>query len=160
MTLGGTLIVTNLGARLHVGDTFQLFKTTGALSGAFTTVLLPTNDASGATYTWTDNTAVNGSITVATVTASGPVLPTVRPAITGFSLLSGTNIVLNGTNAQNGATYYLLTSTNAAAPAAQWKTIATNVAAANNAYSFTNTNAVTPGAAIQFYMLSSTNFNP
>src|SRR6185437_6496047 len=38
MTLGGTLIVTNLGARLHVGDTFQLLKNTGALSGSFSTV--------------------------------------------------------------------------------------------------------------------------
>jgi fibronectin-binding autotransporter adhesin len=160
MTLGGTLTVTNIGARLHVGDTFQLLKTTGALSGSFSTVILPTNDASGATYTWTDNTAVNGSITVASVTAPSTVLPTVPPAITSFSLLSATNIVLNGTNAQTGATYYLLTSTNAAAPAAQWKTIATNVAAANNSYSFTNTNAVIPGAPIEFYMLSSTNFNP
>jgi len=122
-------------------------------------VLLPTNDATGATYTWTDNTAVNGSITVATVTASSTVLPTVPPAITSFSL-SSTSVVLNGTNAQSGATYYLLTSTNMTAPLNQWKTIATNVAAANNTYSFTNSNAVTPGAPIQFYMLSSTNFNP
>src|SRR6185503_4665024 len=57
MTMGGTLIVTNIGARLHVGDTFQLFMTTGALGGSFTTVLMPTNDATVATYTWTDNTA-------------------------------------------------------------------------------------------------------
>jgi len=93
------------------------------------------------------------------VSAPSTVLPTVPPAITSISLLSG-NVVLNGTNAQSGATYYLLTSTNMIAPLNQWKTIATNVAAANNSYSFTNTNAVIPGAPNQFYLLSSTNYNP
>jgi hypothetical protein len=124
-------------------------------------VNIATNDANGMAYTWQDNSAVDGTIKVLTVTnASTLVLPTVPPAITSFSLLSATNVVINGTNAQTGATYYLITSTNVATALNQWKTIATNVAAANNAYSFTNTNAVTPGANIQFYMLSSTNFNP
>jgi autotransporter-associated beta strand protein len=161
ITVGGTLNVTNLGPTLVVGDTFKLFKTAGTLSGAWTTVNIATNDATGYSYTWQDNSAVDGTIKVLTVTApSSVILPTVPPAITGFSLLSATNVVINGTNAQTGATYYLLTSTNVASPASLWKTIATNVAAANNAYSFTNTNAVNPSASLQFYMLSSTNFNP
>ncbi|HXT11038.1 MAG TPA: autotransporter-associated beta strand repeat-containing protein, partial [Candidatus Angelobacter sp.] len=85
MTLGGVLNVTNLGPALQVGDTFQLFKTAGALSGAFTQVNLPTNDVNNVTYTWTDNTAVNGSITVATVT--GGVNP--NPTNITFSVSGG-----------------------------------------------------------------------
>ena len=148
---GGTLTVNNLGAALQAGDTFQLF-TSITNTGGFTTVNLPTLNAG---LIWNNTLLLNGRISVTT-----PVTPpTVQPAITSFSLSFGTNVVLNGTNGQAGATYYLLTTTNVGTPVNQWKTIATNVAT-GDAYSFTNTNAVTPGAAAQFYMLSSTNFNP
>ena len=148
---GGTLNVNNLGADLQAGDTFTLF-TSITNNGAFTTVNLPTLTGN---LTWNNTLALNGKLTVVAPT----IAPTVSPAITNFSLSSGTNVVLNGTNGQTGATYYLLISTNVAIPAAQWKTIATNVAP-GNAFSFTNTNAVAPGIPVQFYMLSSTNFNP
>ncbi len=148
---GGTLTVNNLGADLQAGDTFTLF-TSITNTGAFTTVNLPTLTGS---LTWNNTLALNGKLTVVAPT----VLPTVPPAITSFGLLSGTNVVLGGTNGQAGATYYLLATTNVASPAAQWKTIATNVAPGNS-FSFTNTNAAAPGIPIRFYMLSSTNFNP
>jgi autotransporter-associated beta strand protein len=97
------------------------------------------------------------------VQAAGPIAPTNSPTITNFSLAnvspSGGNVVLSGTNGNTGATYYLLGSTNVANPLSQWKTVATNVAA-GNAFSFTATNAVFPGAAQQFFILSSTNYNP
>jgi hypothetical protein len=51
-----------------VGDTFTLFKASGSLSGTFGTVNLATNDANNMAYTWTDNTSVNGSVTVLTAT--------------------------------------------------------------------------------------------
>jgi fibronectin-binding autotransporter adhesin len=148
--LGGTLNLNNLGAALVAGDTFQLFTAATNL-GAFTTINFPSLNAG---LTWNNTLAINGRISVIAAT----VAPTVSPAITGFSL-SGNNVTLTGTNGQSGATYYLLTSTNIAAPTAQWKTVATNVAT-GDAYSFTGTNAVTPGLPRQFYMLSSTNFNP
>jgi autotransporter-associated beta strand protein len=69
-TYGGTLSVTNIGQTLHVGDTFQLFST--GVSG-FASVNLATNDATGYKYTWNNNLASLGSITVATVTS--PVNP-------------------------------------------------------------------------------------
>jgi opacity protein-like surface antigen len=87
------------------------------------------------------------------------VVPTNPPAITSFSLVNG-NVVINGTNAQAGATYYLLSATNVAKPMAQWKTVATNVLPDNNNYTFTGTNAVVNGSIQRFYRLSSTNFNP
>lgn len=58
----GTLIVTNVGARLQVGDTFDLFNWSGFRSGNFTTVVLPPG------YTWDSaNLNVDGSVTVTAV---------------------------------------------------------------------------------------------
>jgi len=62
---GATLSATNVGPKLQVGDTFQLF--TGATAG-FTTAALQTNDVpNNAKYTWNNNVATGGSITVASV---------------------------------------------------------------------------------------------
>jgi hypothetical protein len=52
-----------------------------------------------------------------------------------------------------------LRSTNIATARDLWKTVATNVLG-GNAYSLTETNVVTAGSAQQFFMLSSTNYNP
>ena len=68
-------------------------------------------------------------------------------------------MVISGTNGQAGGTYYLLTTTNLMNPRTQWKTIATNVLGGNN-YTFIGTNSVTANLGQQFYMLSSTNYNP
>jgi autotransporter-associated beta strand protein len=65
ITLGGTLNVTNLGPALKVGDTFKLFNAT-TISGSFATENLPATDATGYVYTWTNNLALNGTITVLT----------------------------------------------------------------------------------------------
>ena len=90
--LGGTLNVTNIGPVLQVGDTFKLFKNTGTLTGTFGTVNLATNDANGAGYTWTDNTAVDGTIKVLTVTAPPATNP--NPTNLTFSV-SGGNLNLS-----------------------------------------------------------------
>ena len=73
--------------------------------------------------------------------------------------LAGTSILLNGTNGQSGATYYLMTTTNVALPLSEWKTVGTNVGA-GNIFSFTGTGAVNSSLGHQFYILSSTNYNP
>ncbi len=70
----GTLVVTNAGARLAVGDRFQLFSR--GVSGGFAAIELPTTDASGASYTWTNDLETDGSITVATVSGGIPTTPT------------------------------------------------------------------------------------
>jgi PKD repeat protein len=74
------------------------------------------------------------------------------PGIAGLSL-SGTNLVLNGTNGFANATYYLLTSTNLAQPLNQWTRVATNVPGANGNFSISATNAVNPRAPAQFFIL-------
>ena len=149
---GGTLNVNNVGAALQLGDTFTLFNSFTNL-GTFSTINLP---ALSSGLAWNNTLAVNGKITVV---SGGTIAPTVSAVITNFSLSQGTNIVLNGNNAQSGATYYLITSPNVAAPLNQWKTIGTNVGAGTT-FSFTGTNAVNSILGKQFYLLSSTNYNP
>jgi hypothetical protein len=69
-------------------------------------------------------------------------------------------VTLNGTNAQTGGTYYLLTSTNVTNKLSLWTPVWTNVVVtngANNAFTFIGTNVITPGSGQQFYILSNTN---
>ena len=87
--------------------------------------------------------------------------PTNSPVVTSFSLVSGgggggKNVVINGTNGDIGATYYLLSSTNLARPVNQWQVVATNVLGSSS-FTFIGTNAAFPGGTQQFYILSSTN---
>ena len=81
ITGGGTLTVTNIGGALQASDTFQLFAT--GVSGI--TANLQTVDAvNGVTYTWNNNIASSGSITVASVTPIGQ--PTLGVSQSGNSL--------------------------------------------------------------------------
>jgi uncharacterized repeat protein (TIGR03803 family) len=77
------------------------------------------------------------------------------PAQPGFASfrLSGSNLVLNGTNGQSGATYYVLSSTNLLLPLSQWTRVATNVLSAGGNFTTTVTNTVTSGVGQQFYIL-------
>lgn len=60
---GGTLNLTNIGPRLQVGQRFVLFST--PVSGGL--FINPLPDADGTTYTFTNDLASDGSVTVATV---------------------------------------------------------------------------------------------
>jgi fibronectin-binding autotransporter adhesin len=62
ITLGGNLVVANLGAEPTAGDTFQLFSAT-TINGSFTSVTLP--PLTCPTLSWnTSNLGVNGTISV------------------------------------------------------------------------------------------------
>jgi len=80
VTVGGTLTVTNIGPALVPGNTFKLFST--PVSG-FTTVSLPASD-NGFNYTWNNQLAANGSITVATAVPS----VNTNPATANFKAVS------------------------------------------------------------------------
>ena len=81
ITGGGTLTNVNIGAALQVGDTFQFF--TSGVAG-ITANLQTVDYANAVTYTWNNNIAVNGSVSVATVT---PITsPTLNVVPSGNSL--------------------------------------------------------------------------
>jgi autotransporter-associated beta strand protein len=87
-TGGGTLVVTNIGAGLQVGDTFQLFSTN--VSG-FAVLNLQTNDTVNyRAYTWNSQLAVNGTIVV--LTSVQTINP--NPPIIGFTV-SGNTLTLS-----------------------------------------------------------------
>jgi hypothetical protein len=143
----GTVTITNIGAApLVAGDRFQIFSGPVNRGSAMT--------VTGGGVTWSNNLAVDGSVQVVPTF----VALTNSPSITNFSLQTP-NAVFSGTNGQAGATAYVLTDTNITAPVNQWHTVATDVLG-GNAFTFTATNAVSAGAPQQFFILSSTNFNP
>ncbi len=135
---GGTLVVTNLSGTFTNGETFHLFSST-TYTSAFGSLVLPSTPG----LTWTNNLAVNGTLTV------GVTGPPPQPHITSISLV-GTNIVINGTNGVNGEQYHLLTTTNLTLPVTSWTVFP---ASTLNGASFSITNGVTPGAAQSFYIL-------
>jgi autotransporter-associated beta strand protein len=66
LTYGGTLVITNIGGPIPVGQTFQLFDAQN-YAGTFTSVTAP------AGYTIQNNLAANGSITILSAPAVSPV---------------------------------------------------------------------------------------
>ena len=79
-------------------------------------------------------------------------LPPPAPTITNLQL-AGTNLVLTVVNGVAGDTNTVWMGTNLALPLSQWTPVATNVLGANGGFSVTATNAVSPGAPQQFYLL-------
>jgi autotransporter-associated beta strand protein len=130
----GSVTVTNLGSALGGGDTFQLFSQ--AVSGGGGLQIL------GGGVVWTNNLAANGTISVV-----GP-LP--HPVISTVSL-SGTNLVLNGTNGYSGGGFYVLTSTNITNPLSGWTRLLTNSFDTNGDFSVTNTSSTTNSQ--RFYLI-------
>jgi len=109
ITLGGTLMVTNIGAPLQTGDTFTLFS--GALSGAFGTLILP------GYYTWdTSQLSVNGSIKVTSL------LPPPKISSVDSSQLASGYLTLNAVNGAPNGPVNVLTTTNLTRSLSSWTT--------------------------------------
>jgi autotransporter-associated beta strand protein len=67
VTYGGALTVSNIGPALQVGDVFHLFPSAVT---TFSTINLPAADANLYAYTWKNNVAVDGTVTVTSATAT------------------------------------------------------------------------------------------
>jgi autotransporter-associated beta strand protein len=92
---GATLTVTNIGATLVTGDTFQLFS--GPVN-AFATVNLPVASADNSiTYGWTNMLAVNGSVKVLSGASPVDTTPTNITAV-----YSGNTLQLSWPTGQTG----------------------------------------------------------
>jgi fibronectin-binding autotransporter adhesin len=104
VTYSGTLAVTNIGAVLQAGDSFQLFP--GAQAG-FAAFNLPTTDVvNNVQYTWNNTVTSDGKITVQTVS---PLVNTTPTNI--VALVSGGNLNLSWPSDHTG--WSLQTQTNA-----------------------------------------------
>jgi autotransporter-associated beta strand protein len=139
-----TLVVTNIGAALQIGDTFKLFGSgTTNYSGSFdpTTIVLP--PLLGSAQWNTSNLAVNGTISV------------VGPAPPSFSsiMISGSDIVLNAIGGTPNGSVTVLTSTNITVPLAQWTTVTTGNFDGSGNFTYTVSGALSSGSPQQFYIL-------
>ncbi len=139
LTLGGTLMVTNLSGTLVAGDSFKLFD--GTVNGNFTTVILPPLNPG---LIWTNQLSTTGRITVISI---APAAPPVFGAIS----TSGNNLVMSGSNGTPNASFYTLTATNVTLPVASWSRVATNQFDANGYFNLTN--PIDPATPQLFYRL-------
>jgi uncharacterized repeat protein (TIGR03803 family) len=76
----------------------------------------------------------------------------VSPDITGINL-EGSNVVLEAANGVSGESYAVLTSADAGQSLSQWTPVVTNMLANSGNFTIIATNAITPGAQQQFYIL-------
>jgi hypothetical protein len=114
---GGTLVVSNVGSALIVGDTFDLFGFTGS-PGTFANLTLPTLDPG---LTWNvSNLSVDGKISVVSLTPASPQI--VNPGIQNL-----TNFVMTVTGGVADGQFRILTQTNVAAALTNWSILATNI---------------------------------
>jgi fibronectin-binding autotransporter adhesin len=117
LTYGGSLVVSNVGSTLIVGDTFDLFGFTGS-PGTFANLTLPTLDPG---LTWNvSNLSVDGKISVISLTPASPRI--VNPGLQNL-----TNFVMTVTGGVANGQFRILTQTNVAAPLTNWSTLATNI---------------------------------
>lgn len=138
ITYGGTLSVNNLGGTLAPGDSFQVFNA-GSYSGAFSGIVPSTP---GAGLAW-DMTTLNTGVIKVVGTAAPPTI--------GKIVLSGTNVIISGTNsASSGGTYHILTATNISVPLSNWSVLTNGVFDGSGNFSSTNAQGTN---SRQFYIL-------
>jgi fibronectin type 3 domain-containing protein len=74
-----------------------------------------------------------------------------KPPTFGTISLSGTNLIVNGTNGTAGMNCLVLMSSNLASPLANWTVLATNIFGPGGGFNFTN--PLNPASPQQFYRL-------
>ena len=133
----GTVLVSNLGGALAVGNTFQIFNKLVQNGGNMS--------VSGAGVVWENHLADNGSIRVQSLVVAKPVISTVA--------VSGSNVIFNGSNAPTSGNYVILSSTNVAMPLSGWTRESTNPWPGTATFSITN--PISSGSPQKFYRLLS-----
>jgi fibronectin-binding autotransporter adhesin len=143
---GGTLNVTNIGPALQAGDTYKLFSSgTGSPLGNFTTVNLA-NPGAGLVW-YTNNLTVDGTLSVSNAAVTNP---TTNANITRVTL-SGTNVVIHGTNNNVPNTsfhYVVLTTANITNALSNWTPVVTNPFNPDGTFDYTN--PIVPATPRQF----------
>jgi hypothetical protein len=138
VTYGGVLILTNVSATpFAAGNTFKLFQA-GSYNGTFTSV----GPVPGTGLKWDTNNLPNGIVSVVSTSAPPPVITSIT--------LSGTNLVLQGSNSIAGQQYHVLSSANVALPLTNW-TVLPGGTFTGPTFSITNT--VNPNAPKMFFII-------
>jgi hypothetical protein len=141
ITMGGTLIVTNLSGTFAANDTFKLFNA-GTYQGSFASVQI--HPASpGAGLTWDTSQLAGAGILRVSGQQAGQ--------ITEITY-DGSNVQIAGTNGTPGASFRVLSSINVAAPLSAWQPVSTN--AFNAGGGFTVTIPVNPAEPQRFYLIA------
>jgi autotransporter-associated beta strand protein len=120
ITYGGTLVATNVGPGLVQGDKFQLFPSAVTTFSAF---VFQTNDVpNNLKYIWTNNVAVDGSISVGPVS----ILVATNPIPIMFTNNGGTSLTLAWPADHTG--WQLQSQTNTAGLRTNWVNVAGSTA--------------------------------
>jgi autotransporter-associated beta strand protein len=138
--LGGTIVITNVGAAPYApGDSFHLFSA-GSYSGAFTNIqpVIP-----AVNLAWNTNNLSGGILSIVSA-------PTPSPQITCAVMTDG-NFIFSATNGVPNWPCYILSATNLSSPMNQWAIIATNLFDVNGGFNFTNSSDSSPSQL--FYLL-------
>jgi autotransporter-associated beta strand protein len=144
LTYGGTLVVTNAGPDpLADGDAFQLFSAATNVSAFAATNLFSLPEG----FRWDTSGLGTGVVKVVYVGVGRPEFQSVT--------LSGTSLVLVGTNGVVGTPYCLLTATNITVPMSNWTPVLTNVFGPGG--SFSNSLPLDPAETARFYRVRQVN---
>jgi len=155
-----SLSVANGSFTLAAGTPVTINNTGAALSAGTYTIISKGTGGSVAGGAPTSVTVTGGGLAVGAAASlqitSGQLnlvvtggAPPSSPHITGITL-SGTSLVITGTNAPSGNQYNILTTTNLLLPLSQWMVLPTNTFSSGN---FNITNTVTPGAPQNYYLI-------
>ncbi|HTB85014.1 MAG TPA: hypothetical protein VK742_15270 [Candidatus Sulfotelmatobacter sp.] len=106
-------------------------------SGSVTLMLTASNTAVGGIFALTNGVTVSGTSSIGVRTAPLALVVKPHPVIMNTSL-TGTNLVMGGTNGFANSTFYLLGGTNLFQPFSKWTVLATNVFGTNGNFSATN----------------------
>ena len=140
ITYGGTLMLTNVSGSYAVGNSYQIFNG-ASYSGAFTSIV-PATPGSGLAWN-TNNLATSGVLNI----IAGAVVP--QPGITHITL-SGSQLVISGTNGISGEQYNVLTTTNLLVPLANWTVLPVGTFSGGT---FNITNTVNGNAKQNYYII-------
>jgi autotransporter-associated beta strand protein len=144
ITYGGTLNLTKLNGTYAIGQSYTLFNAS-SYAGTFSSIV-PAQPGSGLSWN-TNNLVTSGTITIQVGPVTGP---TTNANITHVSL-SGTNVVIHGTNNNTPSSsfhYVVLTTPNITNALSNWTPVVTNPF--NGDGSFDYTNPIVPGVPRQF----------
>ena len=114
--------------------------------------------SSTATNTYATNGSYSVSLTVTgpggtnTSTQTGYVVASVIPKLSSL-FVSGTNLILGGTNGPAGVQYRILSTTNLTVPLTNWVPVLTNTISVNGTFAYTNKWATT-NRAVYFRLVS------